>query len=107
MRGTKCCTWIKEKSFHARGFGVISVLNSRSRFTFLDLLQLIVSFSGICSDIKIDAIDSSEYNIKCIDMFNNTSLEFYIVIHNPMLRPILVKIFTMIQDAVREKEKSK
>jgi hypothetical protein len=88
-------------------FGVKNVLNLRNKLTIFDIMQLIVSLSGVCADIKIDALDSSEYNIKCIDMFNNISLEFFIVVHNPALRSTLVKIITMIQDAVREKEKTK
>jgi uncharacterized Tic20 family protein len=88
-------------------FGVKNVLNLRNKLTFFDIVQLVVSLSGVCADIKIDVIDSSEYNIKCIDMFNNTSLEFFVVVYNPSLKSTLVKIMTMIQNAVREKEKQK
>jgi len=86
---------------------VINVSNLRNKLTFLDILQLIVSLSGTCADIKIDVIASNEYNIKCIDLFDNVSFEFFVVVHNPALKPVLVKIFTMIQNAVREKEKQK
>ena len=86
---------------------VRNALNLRNKLTFFDVVQLIVSISGVCADIKIDVIDSSEYNIKCIDMFNNVSLEFFVVVHNPALKSTLVKIMSMIQSAVREKEKSK
>jgi hypothetical protein len=79
----------------------------RNKLTIFDIAQLIVSLSGICADVKIDVIDSSEYNIKCIDMFNNTSLEFFVVVRNPALKSTLVKIMAMIQNAVREREKSK
>ena len=82
-----------------------NVSNLRNKLTFLDIAQLIVSLSGICADVKIDALDSSEYNIKCIDMFNNTSLELFIVVHNQVLKSVLVKIMAMIQSAVREREK--
>jgi hypothetical protein len=88
------------------GFGVISVWNLRNKLTFFDIVQLIVSLSGTCKDVKIDVIEQNEYNIKCIDMFDNVSLEFYIVAHNPMLKSVLVKVFTMIQNAVREREKT-
>jgi hypothetical protein len=88
-------------------FGVINVLNLRNKLTIFDIMQLIVSLSGVCADIKIDVIDSNEYNIKCIDMFNNLSLEFFVVVHNPALKSTLVKIMMMIQSAVREKEKQK
>jgi len=88
-------------------YGVKNALNLRNKLTFFDVVQLIVSISGVCADIKIDVIDSSEYNIKCIDMFNNVSLEFFVVVHNPALKSTLIKIFTMIQNAVREKEKPK
>jgi hypothetical protein len=85
---------------------VISVSNLRNKLTIFDIMQLIVSLSGVCADVKIDALDSSEYNIKCIDMIGNVSLEFYIVVHNPAMRSILVKIFTMIQDAVRKRQET-
>jgi hypothetical protein len=68
-------------------------------------MQLIVSLSGVCTDVKIDVIASNEYNIKCIDLFDNVSFELFLVVHNPMLKPVLVKIMTMIQNSVREKEK--
>jgi hypothetical protein len=84
---------------------VINVLNSRSKLTLIDILQLIVSLSGICTDVKIDLVDSNEYNIKCIDMFDNLALELFVVVHNPALKSMLVKIFAMIQSAVREREK--
>jgi hypothetical protein len=99
--------WIKEKRSHVKNSLVKNVLNLKNKLTFFDIAQLIVSLSGICADIKIDVIDSSEYNIKCIDMFNNTSLELFIVVHNQALKSVLVKIMTMIQSAVREREKSK
>jgi hypothetical protein len=85
---------------------VISVSNLRNKLTIFDIMQLIVSLSGVCADVKIDALDSSEYNVKCIDMIGNVSLEFYIVVHNPAVRSILVKIFTMIQDAVRKRQET-
>jgi hypothetical protein len=70
-------------------------------------MELIVSLSGVCADVKIDVVESNEYNVKCIDMFNNTSFELFIVVHNPALKSVLVKIMTMIQDSVRERKKQK
>ena len=107
MRGTEYCTWIREKSFHAKRSLVINALNLRDKLTFFDIMQLIVSLAGVCADIKIDVIDSSEYNVKCIDLFDNVSFELFVVIHNPALKSVLVKILTMIQSTVREREKSK
>jgi hypothetical protein len=99
--------WIKEKSSHARRSLVRCALNPKNKLTLFDILQLIVSLSGVCTDIKIEVVATNEYNIKCIDMFSNLALEFFIVVHNPALKPVLVRIFTMIQDAVREREKAK
>jgi hypothetical protein len=73
---------------------------------FFDILKLIISLSGICKDVKIDVIDANEYNIKCIDMFENVSLELFITVHNPVVKPLLMKIFTQIQHYTREKEKT-
>jgi len=89
------------------GFGVISVLNLRDKLTLFDIMQLIVSLSGVCADVKIEVVDANEYNVKCVDMFGNLSLELFITVHNPALKSVLVKIMTMIQSAVREREKSK
>jgi hypothetical protein len=86
---------------------VINVLNLRDKLTLLDILQLIVSMSGVCADIEVSVVDTNEYNVRCVDMFGNLALELFIVTHNPALKPVLVKIFTMIQDTVRSKEKSK
>jgi hypothetical protein len=85
---------------------VINVWNSRNNLTFFDIVQLIVSTSSICKDVKIDVIDSSEYNIKCIDMFGNVSLELFITVHNPAIKGFLVKLFTQIQHHTREREKT-
>jgi len=92
---------------HVNAYLVISVLNLRDNLTFFNILQLIVGLSGVCADIKIEVVDANEYNVKCVDMFGNLSLELFITVHNPALKSVLVKIMTMIQSAVREREKSK
>jgi len=86
---------------------VTSVSNLRDKLTFFDILQLIVSLSGVCADMKIEAISSSEYNVKCLDLFENLSFEIFIVVHNPALKNVLVKIMTMIQSSVKERQKEK
>jgi hypothetical protein len=94
---------MKRESFRAKGYLVRYVW--RDKLNLLDILQLVISMSGICMNIKVSNIDTNEYQIECYDMFNNLTFEMIIVVHNPYLKSFLIKLITAIQDYQKSQKK--
>jgi hypothetical protein len=77
----------------------------RDKLNLLDIFQLVVSMSGICTDIKVSNIDANEYQIECYDMFKQLTFTMIIVVHNLYLKSFLIKLITAIQDYQKSQKK--